>query len=106
MGSNVCGLGKWQKKEKSKLRQILQFWPPLSDFTHLVVLVKRVQKIQSKSERTKIQTKISKTNQQSAMKEFTCFCNLTKQDRVVWNFGQNPALDPYYVYNYIQYAID
>ena len=39
MVPNVCGLGKWQleKKEKSKLRQILQFCPPLSDFTHLVV---------------------------------------------------------------------
>ena len=39
MVPNVWGLGKWQlkKKEKSKLRQILQFCPPLSDFTHLVV---------------------------------------------------------------------
>ena len=39
MVPNVCGLGKWQLeiKEKSKLRQILQFCPPLSDFTHLVV---------------------------------------------------------------------
>ena len=39
MVPNVCGLGKWQleKQEKSKLRQILQFCPPLSDFTHLVV---------------------------------------------------------------------
>ena len=35
----VCGLVKWRLeiKEKSKLRQNLQFCPPLSDFTHLVV---------------------------------------------------------------------
>ena len=39
MVPNVCGLVKWRLeiKEKSKLRQILQFCPPLSDFTHLVV---------------------------------------------------------------------
>ena len=39
MVTNACGLGKWELeiKEKSKLRQILQFCPPLSDFTHLVV---------------------------------------------------------------------
>ena len=39
MVPNVCGLVKWQLeiKKKSKLRQILQFCPPLSDFTHLVV---------------------------------------------------------------------
>ena len=38
-GIKWFGLGKWQleKKEKSKLRQILQFSPPLSDFTHLAV---------------------------------------------------------------------
>ena len=39
MVPNACGLVKWRLeiKEKSKLRQILQFGPPLSDFTHLVV---------------------------------------------------------------------
>ena len=39
MVPNVFGLGKWRLeiKEKSKSRQILQFCPPLSYFTHLVV---------------------------------------------------------------------
>ena len=41
---NVFGLVK-KIKEKSKLRQILQFCPPLSDFTHLVLFWQIIKEI-------------------------------------------------------------